>query len=213
MSNLHIKVCGMRDADNIKKLSQLPINILGFIFYPKSPRYVGADFPKKNLSTIPSTVGKAGVFVNESLSDVISIQKKYAFDYIQLHGNETPEYCRDFRKNSSAKIIKAFRISDNTNFETMKQYESHCDMFLFDTYTSSYGGSGKQFSWSKLASYNLETPFLLSGGITSDDAIRILSFEHPQLFGIDINSKFEIEPGYKDVQTVSEFAHKIRKTN
>jgi phosphoribosylanthranilate isomerase len=203
----------MRDADNIKIVSQLPINILGFIFYPKSPRYVGSDFPKINLSTIPPSVKKAGVFVNEELSDVDSIQKKYALDYIQLHGNENPEYCRDLRKNSSAKIIKAFRISEDTNFEIMKQFEPYCDIFLFDTYTSSYGGSGEQFSWSVLESYNLETPFFLSGGITSDDAIRILSYEHPQLFGIDINSKFEIEPGYKDEQTVSEFIHKIRNTN
>ncbi|MFO7869064.1 MAG: phosphoribosylanthranilate isomerase [Bacteroidales bacterium] len=212
MSDITIKVCGMKNAENIFKLAQLPIDIMGFIFYRKSPRYIGDDNRANTILHIPNHIQKAGVFVNEDIAAVRNLQEKYNLNIIQLHGSESPEYCRKLHSNSFH-IIKAFQITPDINFEVLKEYSPYCSYFLFDTPTKLYGGSGNKFSWSILQSYNLTTPFFLSGGISENDITEILTFIHPQLYGIDINSKFEQKPGLKDFTKVSDFVNKIRNTH
>lgn len=198
---MKLKVCGMRNAYNIQEISALPVDILGFIFYPKSKRYVGEEF----AIDLPKHIQKAGVFVNEPIASVLKIQQKYSLDYLQIHGDESVDYCAELRSQTSAYIVKAFQIGEVFNFETLKAYQASVNYFLFDTQSSSYGGSGHKFNWDLLNDYNLKTPFFLSGGISVDDVESIKKLKHPLLFALDINSKFEIEPALKDVGKVREF--------
>lgn len=194
-----IKVCGMREADNIHALEQSGVDLIGFIFYPKSPRYV-AEKPYY----LPSSAKRVGVFVNETLDTITSIANLYELDFIQLHGNESPEECRNLRKTGK-KIIKVFSISSKNDLSATKNYEGVCDYFLFDTKCPDYGGSGKQFDWSVLENYTGNTPFLLSGGIDIDSIDALKVFQHPQLAGYDLNSKFEISPALKDIALIERF--------
>ncbi|MDR0812096.1 MAG: phosphoribosylanthranilate isomerase [Paludibacter sp.] len=205
---LKIKICGMRDADNIMKISALKPNYLGFVFYPKSPRYA-ANVNPEVLRKIPSDIKKIGVFVNESLKNILTIAYKFNLDGVQLHGAENIEICKEL-KNTGLTVIKAFSIFDKSNFLPTKKYEEVCDFFLFDTKVSdAYGGSGVKFDWSLLNEYKGQTPFFLSGGISPDDAEAILQIKHPQFFGIDINSKFETRAGEKNAELLKEFLDKL----
>lgn len=194
-----IKVCGMREADNIRALEQSGVDVIGFIFYPKSPRYV-AEKP----AYLPFSAKRVGVFVNETLDTITAVANLYELDFIQLHGNESPEECRNLRKTGK-KIIKAFSIAAKEDLYATKNYESVCDYFLFDTKCPDYGGSGKQFDWSVLENYTGNTPFLLSGGIDIDSIDSLKTFQHPQLVGYDLNSKFEISPALKDINLIERF--------
>ena len=196
-----IKVCGMREAENIREVTKLGIDWLGMIFWPKSKRYV-AEPP----SYLPSQVKKVGVFVDASLEDIRQHIKDYDLDIIQLHGHETPEYVRALDPEI---IIKAFNIATAEDLAQTKPYEGIVDYFLFDTKAQLPGGSGEQFDWSVLEAYDGETPFLLSGGIGPDDAERIKAFHHPRCIGIDLNSRFELAPGLKDVNLLREFIKSI----
>lgn len=205
-----IKVCGMRDAHNIEQLVELPFDYIGFIFYPQSPRYV-RRLESDTLSLIPDSIKKVGVFVNDIPSRVMSYIKDYKLDSVQLHGYEDPHYCQFLKsKSPDTDIIKAFSISEEADLKMVHKYVNCCDYFLFDTKTANYGGSGEQFDWSVLNSYEDNIPFFLSGGISADDIDNLLSFSHPMLYAIDINSKFETEPGIKDVELIKEFIEKIR---
>ena len=199
---MKIKVCGMRDAGNIREVTKLGIDMMGFIFWPKSKRYV-AERP----TYLPPRVWKVGVFVDASLEDIQQHMNDYDLDIIQLHGHESPE---DVRALDPEIIIKAFNIATAEDLEQTKAYEGIVDYFLFDTKAQLPGGSGEQFDWSVLEAYDGETPFLLSGGIGPDDADRIKAFHHPRCIGIDLNSRFEIAPGFKDVNQLREFIKKIR---
>ena len=186
----------MRDPANIQGLINLEPDFIGFIFYQKSPRYV-AEMDEGIIRQIPEGIRKVGVFVNEPLNSIIDIANRYGLEYIQLHGDEDLSFANAI-KESGLKVIKVFRIMDTIPF-FVKNYEGIADYFLFDTASINYGGSGQHFDWNTLKNYNLEVPFLLSGGIQLEDIPRIKSMDIDQLVGVDVNSRFEIEPALKDL--------------
>ena len=200
------KVCGMRDAENIREVEALGVDLMGFIFWPKSSRFVS-----ERPDYLPTKCKRVGVFVNEDIETIQQIARDYALDFIQLHGQESPDYIRTLRADGSfaAVIIKAFNIATSADLEATKPYEGLVDYFLFDTKGPSVGGNGEKFDWTVLADYVGEPPFLLSGGIGPDDAERIRTFHHPKFIGIDLNSRFEIAPGFKDINILKEFIKKI----
>ncbi|MBC6400313.1 MAG: phosphoribosylanthranilate isomerase [Ekhidna sp.] len=199
MSRLKLKVCGMRDPDNLRGLIKLQPDFIGFIFYDKSPRYVNS-IDKDVLLHIPSGIKKVGVFVNESELKVLEIVEKYKLDFVQLHGDEGLQFAQGLR-SKGVKIIKVFRLRDSVP-KAAQKYEDIASYLLFDTSTSNFGGSGKHFDWNILKDYVFSVPFLLSGGIQHSDIKKIKSMKISQLVGIDVNSKFEIEPGLKDLELV-----------
>ena len=194
-----IKVCGMRSAENIREVEALGIDMMGFIFWPKSSRYVS-----KRPAYLPQKCKRVGVFVNEDIENIMKIADDYALDFIQLHGHESIE---EVKKLKDRKIIKAFNIATKEDLDATTPYANLVDFFLFDTKGPSVGGNGEKFDWSILNAYNGDTPFLLSGGIGPEDAERIKSFNHPKCIGIDLNSRFEIEPGIKDIVKLKTFVN------
>ncbi|MCD6202516.1 MAG: phosphoribosylanthranilate isomerase [Bacteroidales bacterium] len=210
MKNIKIKVCGMRDPDNIRALTALDIDFIGFVFYKDSPRYAG-KLPRNITETIPENIRKAGVFVDENPCLVESFAKKFNLDYVQLHGDETPEYCRRIREEvSGIKIIKAFGIKDPPDNDFLKEYAGVADFFLFDTYTSQHGGSGITFNKEVLAGYDLNVPFFLSGGIDESILDDPVTLKLPRLYALDINSRFERAPGVKNISRIQNFVNKIK---
>jgi len=209
MNELKIKVCGMSDPENISGVTGALPDYLGFIFYPKSKRYVGPNFSAEALKIVHEPVKTVGVFVNETLEEVIEICKNLNLDVAQLHGNETPEYCRQIQ-NSGITVFKAFSVDESFDFESLNVYSRVCDYFLFDTKGQLPGGTGQKFNWQLLENYTDDVPFFLSGGIGPDDLEAVIRFSHPQLFGIDINSGFEISPALKDVEKVKNFILQLR---
>jgi phosphoribosylanthranilate isomerase len=207
---MKLKVCGMREKQNIDELIRLAPDFIGFIFYDKSPRYVGEEFNSEWVKTIPREVKKVGVFVNASPDYVVSMVKKYDLHYAQLHGNEMPDYCRSVRQKG-VNVIKAFSVDDNFNFAVLNNYKPHCDLFLFDTKGEQPGGNGEAFNWNILRKYDNEKPFFLSGGISISNINEVIKLSHTlRIYGIDINSKFEKEPGIKDINLIQELIGRIR---
>ena len=200
-----IKVCGMRDAENIREVEALGIDLMGFIFWPHSSRYVS-----QRPAYLPTQCKRVGVFVNEDVETIKRIAEDYALDYIQLHGSESPEQISYLSPlTSHLSIIKAFNIATTEDLEATKTYEGIVDYFLFDTKGKSVGGNGEKFDWSVLADYGGETPFLLSGGIGPDDTERVKAFNHPKCIGIDLNSRFETAPAIKDAAVLSRFLSQL----
>lgn len=202
-----IKVCGMKEAKNINEVEKLAIDMMGFIFYPKSKRYVSimpTYLPKNRI--------RVGVFVNESIEEILRIKEEYSLSFIQLHGTESAEYCLSLHEKGIA-IIKAFAISTPSDLKVTKKYEGICSYFLFDTKCERYGGSGKQFDWSVLSHYHGNTPFLLSGGISPQSSEKIKAFRHKLFAGIDLNSQFENDQGLKNSESLSNFINKLRNIN
>jgi len=206
-----IKICGMKQPSNIAEVAALQPDLMGFIFYPKSPRYA-EPLDIDRLSALPKSIRKIGVFVNETLENILTTVYKYQLDGVQLHGTENVTDCKALR-DAGLLVIKAFSIADATNFKVTPTYEGACDYFLFDTKTEAYGGSGRKFDWSVLEAYRGKTPFLLSGGIAADDAEAVQAIEHPQFAGIDLNSKFETSSGLKNVELLNDFLKEIRTPN
>lgn len=211
----------MRDADNIRDISALGVDMIGLIFYPPSPRYVqqfssGAGIIPDYAPDMGKTPLRVGVFVDDMPQNIVTRVYNYKLDYIQLHGNEPRETLENLRATidpdikPKIKIIKAISVSSAEDIKKYKEYVGAADLFLFDTKCKTVGGSGEQFDWQVLEQYDGETPFLLSGGIGPNDAERVKSFHHPQCIGIDLNSKFEIEPALKDVEKLKEFLGKIK---
>ena len=199
MSELKLKVCGMRNPENIQGLIELKPDFMGFIFYPKSPRYAeGLD--EDLIMRVPISIHKVGVFVNEEVGKIVETAEKYGLEYIQLHGDEDLSFANSIKEHG-LKVIKVFRVMDSVPFFA-KNYQGIADYFLFDTASLNYGGSGRHFDWNILKSYNLDVPFFLSGGIQLEDIQTIKSMEIEQLAGIDVNSRFEISPGLKDLEKV-----------
>ena len=203
-----IKICGMKFPSNIRSVVSLHPNFMGFIFYPKSPRFA-EPLDVEALSSIPSDIKKIGVFVNETLENILTIAYKYQLDGIQFHGREQVEMCSELKRVGYL-VIKAFPIAEAYNFKVTKVYEGACDYFLFDTKTDAFGGSGLKFNWEMLNEYTGETPFLLSGGIAADDGEAIMKIDHPKFAGIDLNSRFEVRPGEKNVEVLREFLKTIK---
>ena len=201
-----IKVCGMRDAENIREVEALGIDLMGFIFWPKSSRYVS-----ERPNYMPTKCKRVGVFVDVSIDDIRQHVADYVLDIIQLHGSESPDYIRALRLDNGCApvIIKAFNIATKEDLEATKSYEGIVDYFLFDTKGPSVGGNGAKFDWTVLADYVGETPFLLSGGIGPDDAERIHAIHHPRCIGVDLNSRFETVPAIKDVDALRQFLSQL----
>ena len=195
----------MREAENIREVEQLKVDMIGFIFYPKSPRCL-YELP----AYMPVKAKRVGVFVNEDKKEIEIFADRFSLDYIQLHGNESPEYCHSLRA-TGLRLIKAFSIARRKDFENIGTYEESCDYFLFDTKCEQHGGSGNQFDWSMLNSYKGKKPFLLSGGINPYSPPTLIELRHPQLAGFDLNSRFETKPGLKDVERLRHFLEELRK--
>lgn len=212
----------MRDADNIRDISALGVDMIGLIFYPPSLRYVqqfssGAGIIPDYAPDMGKTPLRVGVFVDDMPQNIVTRVYNYKLDYIQLHGNEPRETLENLRATidpdikPKIKIIKAISVSSAEDIKKYKEYVGAADLFLFDTKCKTVGGSGEQFDWQVLQAYDGDVPFLLSGGIGPDDAERIKNFHHPKCIGIDLNSKFEIEPALKDVEKLKQFLVKVKK--
>ena len=201
-----IKVCGMTDGENIRAVESLGADLIGFIFYPGSPRCV-----RETPSYLPRRAKRVGVFVDASRDEILRRHDTYRFDYIQLHGDESPEFCAQLREQEGLKVIKAFGIAEEAVRLTVAGYEGACDLFLFDTKTPGHGGSGKRFDWSIMDDYEEKTRFLLSGGIGLDTVDTLHDFIYPFLAGFDLNSRFETAPGLKDPDLLEIFLENLQR--
>jgi len=204
MKQVKLKICGMKYPENIQEIALLKPNYLGFIFWDKSSR----KFDLKELPKLDTNIKKVGVFVDATLEEVQNKIEIFQLDVIQLHGNESAEFCLELRKEN-IKIIKAFSVDNAFNFNSLKAYENAVDYFLFDTKGNLPGGNGTTFDWKILENYNLQKPFFLSGGIGLTEIDKIQEFLNSHLekycYAIDINSRFEIEPGLKNVTDLEKF--------
>lgn len=203
------KICGLREKQNVADLASLNPQWMGFIFAPSSPRYFYSAEEQADLKSIPSSIKKVGVFVNETAEKVKETIQQHALNAIQLHGSETPEYCSAL-KSEGVEIIKAFNVNEDFDFSSTEEYSSVVDYFLFDTKGEQAGGNGIAFNWNLLNGKRFSKPFLLSGGISLAHAEAIKNFSHPDCIGIDINSRFEISPGLKDVNAIRLFLQQIK---
>jgi phosphoribosylanthranilate isomerase len=209
-----LKVCGMRDTENLKELISLEPDFIGFIFYNKSKRFV-AEFP---IIDIPLYIKKVGVFVNEPIENLLATAQKYKLDYVQLHGDESVNYIKtlhriqfeDTSESFQLGIIKAFSIDEHFDFSTLKAYEAVCDYFLFDTKGKEYGGNGVKFDWKILDNYKGQKPFFLSGGISKSDIESVNSITHKLCVGVDVNSGFETTYALKNIHELKEFKNKLQ---
>lgn len=203
---MKIKVCGITRRTTQEQLSP-DIDFKGYIFYSSSPRYID----DRSCISENTGVGNVAVFVNEKAEYIRSILKENKIDYVQLHGDESPEFCAELF-HSGVKIIKAFRINESFSFPVLRHYEKYCRYFLFDAGGKYYGGNGKRFNWNLLKRYEGQTPFFISGGIKPEHLSEIIRWksEFPLLAGVDINSGFEISPGEKNCQLINDFVKQIK---
>jgi len=204
-----VKVCGMKYPNNIAEVASLGIDYMGFIFYDQSKRYAGegSSLYIKELQS-PS---KVGVFVNASLSEILVKITEFQLNAIQLHGNESVEFCLELKKESAVTIVKAFGIDQDFDWIQLGPYAEVVDYFLFDTKSNSYGGTGITFDWSLLDQYKLTTPYFLSGGLDPENIKTALERNDPRLYALDLNSKFEVEPGLKDIDLLTHSINNIKK--
>ena len=210
---MRIKVCGMTLQEQVEGLPDMGATFAGFIFYPKSPRYVFRHLTSAQIKKI-NTINKVGVFVNSSIEEVLLMVDECRLHMVQLHGDESPKYCE--RIADYVSVVKAYRVSDNDSIEWMiKPYMDVCDMFMFDTMGAGYGGTGKKFDWNMLKGSTIGKPFFLSGGIQPDDTNALMEFKDEPvskaLFAVDINSKFETSPGVKDMRKVEKFIKDLKQ--
>ena len=208
IKDMKFKVCGLKNEKNILQVLGCEPDYIGFIFYVKSPRYIGKELSVEFTQSI-TTAKKVGVFVNENEVTILDIASRYGLDFVQLHGNEMPELCNEIKK--SVPVIKAFQIDNDFDFSLLNQYENSCDYFLFDSKSKQFGGSGEVFNWKKIDEYNLQKPFFLSGGIDLENIDEVLNLksQYSNLMSIDVNSRFEIEPGIKDIEKIKLVSNKI----
>ena len=220
MTNMRVKVCGLTRPENIQRIAEMKIDYLGLIFYDRSSRYAKSDKLQAWLTANPALsdqTSRVGVFVNAGVDTILNTVHDYELDYVQLHGEESPGYCRELNLLWSvntlrgAKIIKAFPITPDFDFSATEPYSSSCELFVFDTGGQAQaGGTGRKWDWRMLDRYHGATPFLLSGGIGPSDAAAITNVEHPAMVGVDVNSKFETEPGVKNVELLKNFVDEVR---
>lgn len=204
-----IKCCGVNNPESIRSLAALGLDLMGFIFWNGTAR-AALQLDPAVLDVLPVSMGRVGVFVNEDYKVILPVTGNYGLSHVQLHGQESPELCERIRC-TGLKVIKAFPVACAEDLKAVSRYEGSCDYYLFDSKSILPGGSGMQYDWSLLEHYKGATPFLLSGGISSQDAKRILQFRHPQCAGIDINSRFETAPGVKDVALIRQFIKEINQ--
>jgi phosphoribosylanthranilate isomerase len=209
MEQLKCKVCGMTDPQNVEEVSAYLPDYMGFIFYPRSLRYVGGQPDPALFSTVPGEVKKTAVFVNEYYERMIEISGKYAISILQLHGMESPETCHSLRLHGLT-VIKVFPGDQVDNLKLLRDYDDAADFFLFDTPVRSLGGSGRKFDWSVLERFSPRKRYFLSGGIAADDADHLKGLSLKGLYAVDINSRFETAPGIKNPEMVGRFIKTLR---
>lgn len=211
---MRIKVCGMTRPEQVMQLDEMGVEFAGFIFYPKSPRYVFSHMSKEQLKKLKGQhINKVGVFVNTPADEVLQMVDACGLYLVQLHGDESLRYCEKI--SNYVTVVKAFRMREGENILwRAKDYQDVCDMFLFDTEGAGYGGTGKKFNWNILKGENVRKPFFLSGGIQPDDNELLKEFAKESvskdLFAIDINSKFEVAPGLKNMDTIKAFVNTLK---
>jgi phosphoribosylanthranilate isomerase len=198
-NNPRLKICGMRDAENIMQVAKLQPVYMGFIFYPKSPRYVGEDF--QIPANFPATIRKVGVFVNETTDQILKQVHRLGLAYVQLHGDEPVEQVRSLHEKG-VKVIKVFSVGDDFDFAVTRPYREVVDYFLFDTKGKYYGGNAQVFDWTMLKQYDQEVPFFLSGGIGPDNVENMTTLSGMNLHALDVNSGVESKPGLKDLDKI-----------
>lgn len=208
---IKIKVCGMRDTANIAGLVKAGPDYIGFILYPGSIRFVGHDY-ELSPGLLPASIQRVGVFVNELIPEIVKWINRLGLHMVQLHGKESPEYCRELSR-MNIRVIKAFGIDEQFDFGILQEYEPWCEFFLFDTKTEKHGGSGEKFSWDILGNYTLSKPFFLSGGIGPEDAEMLRGLPPLPVYALDINSRFEKEPACKDIAAVGRFIKQLKTKN
>ncbi|UOQ50998.1 phosphoribosylanthranilate isomerase [Hymenobacter cellulosivorans] len=194
---LRIKVCGMREAANVAAVAALQPDFLGFIFYPKSKRFVADTLDAELLRQLPDGCRKVGVFVDETPAVVQQQVARYGLDLVQLHGHETPEQCAELQA-AGISVIKAFAFDAGFDFDTLRPYAPYCTYFLFDTKGEQPGGNGTTFDWQLLQDYPFDVPYFLAGGLDEQHAGSLATLQLPGLFAVDLNSRFELQPGLKD---------------
>jgi len=204
---MKIKVCGLKSPENMQALAELPVDMMGLVFYEESPRRIN-DRDADRINALALTIPKVGVFVNASLDVILDKVKRFRLQLVQLHGQESPDFCHAL-KEKGIPIIKAFQIKTTEDLKICRLYEDCCDYFLFDTPTTRYGGSGNKFDWKLLSAYTGTTPFFLSGGIEPEDAEIINQLNFPQLVAVDLNSRFETAPGIKDINKIRQFISSV----
>ena len=210
---MRIKVCGMTLPEQVSALDELGVDFAGFIFYPKSPRFVGNKITPEKMRKIKGHIAKVGVFVNEPYDEMMRTVDEYRLHMVQLHGDETPFFCE--KVANYVTVVKAFRLSDNDPIDwIVRPYHESTDMYMFDTMGAGYGGTGKKFDWNDLKAASIDKLYFLSGGIEPGDEENIKAFmKEPvaqKLFSIDINSKFEVSPGVKDVNKLRQFVDNLK---
>ncbi len=208
---MNIKVCGITSKKQLQQLEGLNIAYAGFIFDEKSPRFAGEQMDGEDLLGMDLDIKKVGVFVDAEYEDIMEMVEKFELDMVQLHGNESPELCEELSEDTE--VIKVFSIGKETGSidKLIAPYDNVCDYYLFDTSVKgAKGGTGQKFDWKKLSDAKIEKPFFLSGGIGPEDAALVKKFKHPDFFGIDVNSKFEKEPGVKDMALVLGFVKDMK---
>jgi len=206
---LRIKVCGMRTDANIREVANLGVDFMGFIFYEKSPRCAVPALSPRTLDQLPPSVLKVGVFVDETTATIRQRVVEYALDLVQLHGHESPAQCAELRATGIL-VIKSFSVGEEFDFAQTAPYVECCNYFLFDTKGPALGGNGTTFNWQLLASYNLSVPYFLAGGLDLAHAHELQTLRLPGLFGIDLNSRFELSPGEKDVAKLRQLFQRLR---
>ncbi len=206
-----LKVCGMREPKNILQVAALNPDYMGFIFYPASKRFV-ADLNEDVLKSLPQTIKKTGVFVNVALNEILEKVEKYQLDAVQLHGNEPKELCKQIQ-SEGIEVIKAFGIDESFDFGILNEYEEVTDYFLFDTKTPAHGGSGKAFNWELLEKNQSKKGYFLSGGLGIETIGALNDFNAPGLYALDLNSRFETEPGVKDINKLNIIFEHIKKSS
>lgn len=204
---MQIKVCGITNNRNLTDIAQLKPDYMGFIFHKSSPRDVSETIGKLHLTAIPSSVKKVAVVVNKPIEQVRDIIKKHGFEAVQLHGDEDPAYCRELMK--VCEVIKAFRLQHSLP-PRLEEFENNCHLFLFDAKGKYQGGNGIKFNHDILKKYYLKTPFILSGGIGDDDLNYLQNIDLGGLAGVDLNSRFELSPGYKCFSSLKVFIQKLK---
>ncbi|HEX6190946.1 MAG TPA: phosphoribosylanthranilate isomerase [Chitinophagaceae bacterium] len=211
---MRIKVCGMTLPAQVNALDEMGVELAGFIFYEKSPRFVGRKISATMMKQSGGRIAKVGVFVNMPYDELMKTVEDYRLDMVQLHGDESERFCE--RVSNYVSVIKAFRLSENDPIEWMiRPYHEGCDMYMFDTLGSGYGGTGKKFDWKQLSGTTINKLFLLSGGIEPGDEEKLKAFAEEdvakKLFAIDINSRFEVSAGVKNMELVKAFVENLRK--
>ncbi|WP_224998333.1 phosphoribosylanthranilate isomerase [Cesiribacter sp. SM1] len=201
--SLKVKVCGMKDPENLQAVAALQPDYLGFIFFEKSPRYMPQSLNPEDLDQLPRTIKRVGVFVNAPAEEVLEQARRYGLQAVQLHGDEPPALCRQLQQQG-LQVIKVFRVGERFNLDELLPFADVADYFLFDTQGKQYGGNGKAFDWELIKEYSLQVPVILSGGVALGSLDHLNQLQHLPIHALDVNSKFETAPGFKNIPALQE---------